>query len=590
MTGRWASLTLRGLGVIDEAEIELGPGLTVITGETGAGKTMVISGLGLLLGGRTDPAMVRHGYDAAVVEGRFHAAGAQVDEILIDTGGHRDEDDTVLVSRTISAEGRSRAHLAGRSVPAAALARIGELTVAVHGQDDQHRLRLPAQQRQALDRFAGPAIEDHHATYRAAFTEALDLAARLDEVVGHARERAREAEDLRELIALVQRVAPGEGEEAALRAESVRLSHSGDIAQAVHGAHEALEGGDAPGVRDLLATASAALGRAREHDPLLGELAERISRTQADVDDIALSLTGHLQVLDADPARVAYVEERRATLATLRRRLAHEGVDAVEDIATWAANAALRLEEISDDGSLVESLRAACNDARARAAAAAVHLSAARTVAAQALADAVTQELGALAMARARLVVQVRAKEGHGLLTLDVDGAPRAADRHGIDEVEFLLAARPDSPARPLAKAASGGERSRVMLALEVVFAGLDPVPTFVFDEVDAGVGGKAAVEVGHRLAILARSAQVIVVTHLAQVAAFADRHLVVRPGPVTSAGVLEVTGEDRLREIARMLAGLEDSPTAAAHAEELLTLAATRLSAGRSGRSSRRR
>lgn len=590
MTPGWASLTLRGLGVIEEAEVELGPGLTVITGETGAGKTMVITGLGLLLGGKTDAGMVRHGSPHAVIEGRFHAESSAVQEVLDDVGGVRDEDGGIVVSRTLSAEGRSRAHLAGRSVPAAALARLGEATVAVHGQDDQQRLRLPAQQRRALDRFAGPAVEEPLTAYQLAFAEACALQERLDEVVGHSRERAREADDLRDLLAALERVDPQAGEEDSLRAESIRLTHVEDIAQSVHRAYEALVGDDPAGARDMIAAAHASLSRAGEHDSSLQDLVARVSLVQADLEDVIASLGDYRDALDADPARVAYVEERRAALAGLRRRLEREGIDGVADLGAWRVAAAARLEDLSDDEGLVQGLREALAEACRRAAESAGRLSAARTEAAVALADAVTAELAALAMPRARIEVVVRPREASGPLTLEVDGVSRPADRHGIDEVEFLLAARPDSPARPVAKAASGGERSRVMLALEVVFAGLDPVPTFVFDEVDAGVGGKAAVEVGARLAALARSAQVIVVTHLAQVAAFADRHIVVRPGPVTAASVVEVVGEERRREVARMLAGLEDSPTALAHAAELLDLADSRMPAGRSTERRRRR
>ena len=584
-------LAIRGLGVIDDAEIDLGPGLTVLTGETGAGKTMVLTGLGLLLGGRTDAGIVREGHAAAVIEGRFAADGAAretLGAIVDDAGGAWDEDGSLLLARTVSAEGRSRAHLGGRSVPAASLASAGGLLVAVHGQDDQHRLLRPAQQRAALDRYAGSGAAEALAAYRATFGALLETRARLRDVTDHARERRREAEDLAEMIALIASVDPRPGEEAALRAESERLSHVDELMHAVAVARETL-------ADDAFARAASALARAAERDPQLGEVHQRLMRAQEEVDDLALELARYAESLDADPARLAHVEERRAMLGSLRRRLELLTAGAA-DPTEWRTSAEARLSELGDDEALITDLRTQEAELLVRAGSEAIALSILRREAAVRLGAAVTVELAALAMPKARLEVAVRRRSDRGGdVVLDIDGTPVAADRHGIDDVEFLLIPRESAPARPLGKGASGGERSRIMLALEVVFAGLDPMPTFVFDEVDAGVGGKAAVEVGRRLARLARGAQVVVVTHLPQVAAFATRHLVVRPGDAMTS-VAEVTGEERARELARMLAGLESSATAVAHAEELLSVAAQEAdqpdapSAGRARRAARAR
>ena len=563
-------LAIRGLGVIDDAEIELGPGLTVLTGETGAGKTMVLTGLGLLLGGRTDAGIVREGHAAAVIEGRFTADGfarENLGAVVDDAGGAWDEDGSLLLARTVSAEGRSRAHLGGRSVPAASLVSAGGLLVAVHGQDDQHRLLQPAQQRAALDRFAGAGAAEALDAYRATFGALLDTRARLRDVMDHARERRREAEDLAEMIALITSVGPRPGEEESLRAESERLSHVDELMQAVAAARESL-------ADDAFARAAAALVRAAERDPQLDEMRQRLMRAQEEVDDVALDLVRYAESLDADPARLAHVEERRAALGSLRRRL-DLLAPGVTDPAEWRIGAEARLAELGDDESLIADLRSQESALLSRASREAMALSTLRREAAGRLGVAVSAELAALAMPKARLEVAVhRRGDRGGDVVLEIDGSPVAADRHGVDDIEFLLIPRESSPARPLGKGASGGERSRIMLALEVVFAGLDPMPTFVFDEVDAGVGGKAAVEVGRRLARLARGAQVVVVTHLPQVAAFATRHLVVRSGDAMTS-VAEVTGEERARELARMLAGLEGSATAVAHAEELLSLAA---------------
>jgi DNA repair protein RecN (Recombination protein N) len=578
-------LRIRGVGVIDSAEWEWGPGLTVITGETGSGKTMVLTGLALVLGGASDAGLVRTGHATAVVEGRFHVDDPEVAAWVAEAGGDFDEDGSLVLTRSVAAAGRSRAHLGGRTVPAATLAQVGARLVAVHGQDDQHRLLRPSQQRAALDRFGGTEIEGVRDAYRRAFDELAAVLRQRDDVLGHAQERAREAAELRDSIDAIDRVAPVAGEEESLRAEAGRLAHVDEIVRWVASARELLSADDTSAT-SALASASAAVVRAAERDPSLEPLRERVERLSAESADVAADLVRYLDALDADPGRLDAVEGRRGALGDLRRRLERTGSwpDLAADPAAWREEAARRLDDLGDDTVLVAALDARVAELLAECARGAGELSLARAAAANTLAHAVTEELSALAMGSTRLVVDLRRRaEGSAEIDLDVDGIACGADRHGIDDIAFLLVTRDAPEGRPLAKSASGGERSRVMLALEVVFAGMDPVPTFVFDEVDAGVGGKAAIEVGHRLALLARTAQVIVVTHLAQVAAFADRHVVVRPGTVTAASISYADGSARVTELARMLGGQEDSATAAAHAEELLDLAATRLAAGRS-------
>ena len=588
-------LSISGVGVIDSASWEWGPGLTVITGETGSGKTMVLTGLSLVLGGPSDPGLVRSGHAHAVVEGRFAIDDPEVTDIVSEAGGALDEDGSVVLARSVAAAGRSRAHLGGRSVPAATLASLASRLVAVHGQDDQHRLLRPAQQRAALDRFGGPSLDERRSEYRGVFEDLVATARRRDDVVRHATERQREAEDLRETIEAIDRVLPQPGEEASLRSEASRLAHLDEIMRAAAAAHDALAA-DESSASASLASATTSLARAAQRDAELADIASRSERLAAEATELALDVTRYLDALDADPRRVDEVETRRGVLADLRRRLERSSAwpDLAADPASWREAASARLAELGDDDSLIADLTARVAELRSAASACAAALSAERAQAAERLSTAVSGELAALAMGSTRLAVTVRQRtagaHGSAEVELDIDGATYAADRHGVDDIEFLLVTRDAAEGRPLARSASGGERSRVMLALEVVFAGLDPVPTFVFDEVDAGVGGKAAIEVGHRLALLARSAQVIVVTHLAQVAAFADQHVVVRPGTVTAASISYVTGPDRIGELARMLGGQEDSATAAAHAEELLALAATRLSAGRSTSRSRSR
>lgn len=587
MTGEHGliELSIRGVGVIDRAEWDWGPGLTVITGETGSGKTMVLTGLSLVLGGASDPGLVRTGHDAAIVEGRFRVDDPGVADLVAEAGGEWDEDGSIVLTRSVASAGRSRAHLGGRTVPAATLAQLGARLVAVHGQDDQHRLRRPAQQRAALDRFGGPEVERARLAFTGAFEELTEAIRQRDDVVTHAQERAREASMLRDCLEAIDRAAPNAGEETSLRAEASRLAHVDEIMRGVLSAHEALVA-DEGSAASALGVVTAAVSRAAERDAELQDLRERAERLAAETVDVAADLTRYLDRIDADPGRVDAIEERRAVLGDLRRRLERTGAwpEMASDPAVWREAAEARLADLGDDAALVELLDARVGALRTESALQAARLSGARTAAAERLAAAVTQELAALAMGSTSLLVDVRRRAaGSGDIDLDVDGTACGADRHGVDHIEYLLATRDAPEGRPLAKSASGGERSRVMLALEVVFAGMDPVPTFVFDEVDAGVGGKAAIEVGHRLALLARTAQVIVVTHLAQVAAFADRHVVVRPGTVTAASISYAEGPERITELARMLGGQEDSATAAAHAEELLGLASTRLAAGRS-------
>jgi DNA repair protein RecN (Recombination protein N) len=594
---------ITGLGVIDDAVLEFSPGFNVVTGETGAGKTMVVSGLGLLFGGRADPARVRPGADRANVEGRLSVeAGGPVARQVNDSGGDLDEGGTLILSRSVSAEGRSRAYAGGRSVPVSLLTYLADDLVAVHGQADQQQLLKPGRQREALDRFAGADLAVLLASYQRAYQRHREVRRELDELTSQAREREREAEDLRHGLAEIEQAEPADGEDVELLAEEQRLSHADALHAAATTAHEALLGDPSSGQYDaadavtLLGMARQALESAAHHDPALAALGARVSEAVYLVSDVAADLASYAQSVEADPVRLAAVQERRATLSRLIRLFGGpapgpgtvpgpgdaqpageapgtgqpaETVPAgaaggVAAVLAWAKRASARLAELEGDDDRIARLTEEEAGLAAEVGQLAGRLSAARKEAADRFAAEVTAELVALAMPRARLAVAV--------LPLTEAGP------HGADDIEIRLSAHPGAPELPLHKGASGGELSRVMLAIEVVFAGADPVPTFVFDEVDAGVGGKAAVEVGRRLARLARRAQVIVVTHLPQVAAFADTHLVVEKaddGSVTRSGVARLEQAGRVRELSRMLAGLEDSEFGRAHAEELLAAAA---------------
>jgi len=588
---------ITGLGVIDEAVLELSAGFNVVTGETGAGKTMVVSGLGLLFGGRADPSRVRPGSDRAVVEGRLRiepdgVIARQVNE----SGGDLDDDgSTLILVRSVSAEGRSRATAGGRSVPVSLLTYLADDLVAVHGQADQQQLLRPGRQRQALDQFSGPEFAELLAAYQRAYHRHQQVRAELDELTAMAAGRAREAEDLRRGVDEIAASEPAEGEDIELIAEEERLANADALHAAATTAHEALVGDPASGnydaadVTGLLAAARSALEAGAPHDRELAGLAGRVSEAAYLLADVAAELASYIESVEADPVRLAVVQDRRAELTRLIRaygssvpapHLSDPAGQPASDLAAvlaWAKSASARLAELDGDEDKISGLAQQEAELAAAVADLAGQLTAARTQTAERFAEQVSAELTALAMPHARIAAAVTPAQGYG--------------PHGADEVEIRLSAHPGAPALPLHKGASGGELSRIMLAIEVVFAGADPVPTFVFDEVDAGVGGKAAVEIGRRLARLARQAQVIVVTHLPQVAAFADTHLLVEKasdGSVVHSGITRLDEDSRVRELSRMLAGLEDSEFGRAHAGELLAAAAAERAALPSAQASR--
>ncbi|MEU4692212.1 DNA repair protein RecN [Actinoplanes sp. NPDC023714] len=576
-------LRITGLGVIDDTTLRLTSGMNVITGETGAGKTMVVTGLGLLFGGRADAGRVRADPGRAVVEGRLRLAGTLGDAVrtrITDAGGETDDDGSLLLSRTVTAEGRSRAHVGGRSMPVSTLSELGEQVLAVHGQSDQLRLLRPSEQRSALDRFAGPEHEKLLESYREAFTRWRRVVDDLADRRRNARQRSQEADLLKLGLDEITRVDPQPGEDEELRQEVQRLEHAEGLRVAAALAAQALAGGveaadDTPDATQLLGTARRTLEGQAGVDPRLGELALRIEEAATLVGDVSSELSSYLGELDADPARLEAIYERRAALRALTRKYA----DDIDGVIAWAENAKSKLTELDSSDELLEELDKERQRLAATVGELAGRLTAARREAAVRFSEAVSVELAGLAMPHARVEVAVLTRTpSKDEPAVTVDGEELAAGADGADEVELRLHAHPGAPSLPLQKGASGGELSRVMLAIEVVFAGAGGPPTLVFDEVDSGVGGTAAVEIGRRLARLARTHQVLVVTHLPQVAAFADRHLVVAKdtgGAITTSGVRIVEETERARELSRMLAGLPDSDLGIAHAEELLSVAA---------------
>ena len=561
-------LRISDLGVISDAVLALHPGLTVVTGETGAGKTMIVTSIDLLLGGRADPKAVRAGARRAVVEGRFSEISAETVRRVEEAGGELDAaaeadgevDAELLVARQVTPGGRTRAFVGGAQVP---IGRIEDLVgdlVTVHGQSEQVRLAGRDRQRELLDRFAGVDQQVRLTTYRTCYDELRAAQTELDRLRTEAQERAREIDLLRFGLDEIERAAPQPGEDVALAEEAQRLQASDDLRADAASAIVALAGSDdeAGGALAGLAQARRAVERLATADTEAKPFAGRVREVGYLLTELAGDLSSYLASLEVQPGRLEQIAERRFELAGLLRKYG----SSCDEVLAWSARAAERLAvlELADDriGELTE--RIAVLQGRLEELAGQLH--SARVAAAGEFVERVRGELAALAMPHARLQFELT----------PVDLGPT-----GADQVDLLFSANPGSAPRSLGKVASGGEMSRVRLAVEVVLADGGGSVTFVFDEVDAGVGGAVAVEIGRRLALLARHRQVIVVTHLAQVAAFADRHFAVvksDDGQVTTSGVREVAERDRAVELARMMAGIETTESALAHAGELLELA----------------
>ncbi len=583
-------LSIAGLGVLENASAEFDPGFTVLTGETGAGKTMVVTSLHLLAGGRADASRVRAGHAKATVEGRFRLDGAEASGLVaevLESAGAEADDDSLIAVRTVGSDGRSRAHLGGRSVPVGVLGQVTTSMLTIHGQNDQLRLLRADQQRAALDRFAGAGVVAALAGYRAARSRWIQLADDLAQRRASSFELAQEADRLRFAVQELDAVDPQPGEDAALVATIKRLTELEDVRAA--GARAlglaAGDGDESSGVIDELGQIRSLVESSA--DAALQALSPRVREALAVVTDLASDLSDIVTGLPADAAELDQLLVRQSELKALTRKYAPD----IDGVRLWWAQACERLVEIDDPAESIDELAEQVEIAAERVAVAAAQVRALRVEAAEHLASRVTEELAGLAMGGAALLVTVspdlsdeRADGSEGVApavspthrrTLPVDGVRCHLGGEGADIVEFALVAHPDAVPLPIAKSASGGELSRVMLALEVVLASPDGGSVMVFDEVDAGVGGRAAVEIGRRLSRLARNHQVIVVTHLPQVAAFADHHVVIgkEDGGRTST-VRTLLGEERVGELARMLAGLGDTDTGRAHAEELLSTA----------------
>jgi len=554
-------IQIKDLGVIQDAQLSFDPGLTVLTGETGAGKTMVLTALGLLLGQRSDSGTVRAGCSQALVSGSWTLAAGHASIELAEEAGALVESGNLLLSRSVSSDGKSKAYAGGRQVPVGILAELGEHLVVVHGQSDQIRLKSTAAQREALDRFAGAEHLTLLAEYLKAY-QAWQLAkSRLEEAKTGTEKLAQEREMLQEAVEYLSKLDIKPNEDIELQEMAARLTHTEQLRASVSLAHDLLltDSYDASDAMGQIGAARKAIESAANYDPSLQTKADNLRLISQQLNEVVIELSAYLTEIESESSMsLDDIQERRSEITLALKRFG-PNVDAV---LSFLKNSQERLLVIGSGNQSIEVLEDQLQEASNEVLKLSQRLTENRILAATSLSNRVTAELKNLAMADSVLHVNVE---------------PDEISQYGADSVSFLLESYVGAEPRPIGKAASGGELSRIMLALEVVLSESNSAATFIFDEVDAGVGGAAAIEVGKRLAMLAKNAQVIVVTHLAQVAAFADKHLQVvksNNAGFTSSDVKDLQGDQRSTELARMLSGLQDSDSARNHAVELLELA----------------
>ena len=557
-------LSIRNLGVIESASFELNPGLTVLTGETGAGKTMVLTALGLILGRKSDADLVRAGQERAVISGRF-TLNSQLQKQVEDLGGEI-EDDDVIITRTVSNQGKSRITLGGLPSTASDVSTLCQELVEIHAQASSARLTKPNIARELLDRFGG--LEPYIKKYQDLYVEYRNLLQRISELKQAIATRDEKLAQLREFESAVNQVKPKVGELEEIDNLISKLGSVEALGQSTSAALNLLSESD-DSITSQINVAKKSLESVAGKDPALDLIIERYQDISLNLQDLISDLYSYSQSLEADPARFEFLQDRKSQINALIKKYG-SGTDrsaAFTDIVQRFEQVKAQISDLDNGSDRISELEAQSEQDFSNLKKAALALSKARFDSAAQLAKRVTTELTALAMPNASLIVDIQAADPTSFANYSGDG---------IDEVVLLFAAHSGAKPLPINKAASGGELSRIMLALEVVIAEKEPVGTYIFDEVDAGVGGKAAIEVGRRLSKLAQTAQVIVVTHLAQVAAWADHHLVVKKsenGLVTQSDVQTISQVERLPEIARMLSGQEDSKTAQQHAKELIQL-----------------
>jgi len=562
-------ISIRNLGIIDTSSLELSRGLNVLTGETGAGKTMILTALSLLLGAKSDSSLVRHGTERLVASATFSipdSLSAQINDL-----GGLVEDGSLILTRSVSTDGKSKATASGATVNASTLGEITEPLIAIHGQSANTQIVKSVRQRELLDLFAGNDLTAVINGYAESFNTYNEMKAKLKALISNASARESQIADLELLTKQWAILKPTRDEYAAVEDEIRKLASVEDLRIAAAGAGSALGDEEAGGLT-VLGQARKFLEAAKGKDQALDDIAGSVAESFYLLDDAHAALTSYLASLEADPTRLDFLQERKAALLAFVKKWGGAGSvdDEMAEIASRVKSAKEMIADLNGGQDRISELESEIKKAKLKLLIDAKKLTAARNIAAKKLSENVSQEIAGLSMPHTRFFADI--------VTPDYEGALKESDftNTGCDEVVMSIQAQKDGPKVALGKGASGGEMSRIMLALEVVIAASAPVGTYIFDEVDAGVGGKAAIEVGRRLHALAKHAQVIVVTHLPQVAAWADRHFVVAKdsdGQVVQSGVSQLDEQSRVSEIARMLAGLDQSISAQEHAAELLAM-----------------
>lgn len=555
-------ISISGIGVIEKSNLEFASGLTVITGETGAGKTMVLTALNLVLGGKADSALIRHGQERAIANATFQIPTDFASRF--DEKGIISEDGELILTRTVTKDGKSKAIASGSAVSASALQEISEELVMVHGQAASQTLTKSSKHLELLDLYGSTKLSD----FQKLFLESADLSKRIKAMKSAGRERERELQELKELAAAYKKIKPQSGELQEVNDEINRLNSIEGLTSTAGSAGAIIED-DEGGVLTQLGSARKSLEKAVSLDPSLGDISDKLNEAFFEMQDIAANLASYLSDLAADPSRLEYLQNRKSELNSFIKRysktISTDSNQALHELIEQTTNIDSQISDLEGGDQRISELEKDLEDLQRKCVEEATLISKSRSVSAAKLSKAASNEIHALSMPNTNLVVEVKASVNFSDLT-----------SLGFDQVNFYLQTHKDGPLVSIAKGASGGELSRVALAIEVVIAMNEEIGTYIFDEVDAGVGGKAAIEVGRRLKELSKVAQVIVVTHLPQVAAWADTHFVVskdESGSVSLSQVRNVSLDERIEEIARMLAGHESSESARKHAEELIAL-----------------
>ena len=561
-------ISIRSIGVIEHSTLEISPGLTVLTGETGAGKTMILTALNLILGGKSDSSLVRKGSERLVASGSFSVPKSLQDSF--EENGLQVEDGQLILTRTVNADGKSKATSNAISVPSSALAAASENLVEVHAQAANLNITKAAKQRDLLDRFGGKELHGALVNYQNELANYHELKSRISAMKKSIDSRDAQLIELREFATVMGKLKLERGELQEITTEIGRLSSVEDLRLAAQSASSVIEEEESGSLTTLGITRKS-LDSVRAKDPQIEDLYQKVSEAFFLVDDAKGVLASYIANLEADPARLDYLNARKAEINALIKKYcgSQSGDDELIALIERFESSKNAIADLEGGDERLKELETELVGIKKNLVAAAKSLTSIRGENAGKLSKEVTKEIQQLSMPHTSFHCQVQSADYNALKESDFTAL-------GCDEIAMLIQGHKDGPLVPLAKGASGGEMSRVMLALEVVLAATHPVGTYVFDEVDAGVGGKAAIEVGRRLHALSQHAQVIVVTHLPQVAAWADSHFVVTKnsdGSVTESNVRKVVKEDRVEEIARMLAGMESSTSAREHATELLEL-----------------